>query len=201
MITENLDWKSVQCDPGSGKVIFRYADIKDLPEWPAGPLLEIIRGVLYMVPSPTLLHQEIALILATSLRLHVEKHNLGKVFTGPVDVVLSEENVVVPDVLFVARDRKHILHPKKIGGAPDLVVEILSSNRKRDLHEKRTLYEKYGVPEYWVVDPQNRVVLVFRQESDAKGYARTKIPESGVVQARNVSRFEIPAGELFQPLK
>lgn len=85
---------------------------------------------------------------------------LGKVIDAPVDLQLSDHDIVQPDLVVVTRQRKHILTPTKIKGVPDLVVEILSpSNSDHDLMTKRKLYEQVGIPEYWIVFPDEHQVL------------------------------------------
>ena len=87
----------------------------------------------------------------------------GWVFFSPTDVVLSEHDTVQPDLVFVSREREHIITDANIQGAPDLVVEILSpSTASRDWRDKLDLYERHGVAEYWLVDPISEIVWVFR---------------------------------------
>jgi Uma2 family endonuclease len=94
------------------------------------------------------------------------------VFVAPTDVVLSDLDVVQPDLLFVASTRSHVITEKHIQDPPDLVVEILSeTTRKTDEIIKRKLYERYGVREYWIVDPELETVKVYRRTD--KGYVRT----------------------------
>ena len=89
------------------------------------------------------------------------RRGLGRVFVAPADVVLSEYDVVQPDLLFVLKENDHIITAGNVQGAPDLVVEILSpSTARRDWNEKRDLYAKYGVKELWIADPDERVVWV-----------------------------------------
>ena len=87
----------------------------------------------------------------------------GWVFFSPTDVVLSEHDTVQPDLVFVSREREHIITDANIQGAPDLVVEILSpSTASRDWRDKLDLYERHGVAEYWLVDPVSEIVWVFQ---------------------------------------
>ena len=93
--------------------------------------------------------------------------DLGLVLDAPIDVRLTPDNVLIPDVMFIARDRLHIIGPKAIDAPPDLVVEILSpGTRQRDLATKRTLYARFGVQEYWIVDPDARSVTVLTLAGD-----------------------------------
>ena len=99
--------------------------------------------------------------LGTLMNLFVKENNLGRVFSAPTDVVLSDTNVVQPDLLFVSNERSHIITEQNIQGAPDLVVEILSpSTANRDWTTKRELYAAHGVKELWIVDPDARIVWV-----------------------------------------
>lgn len=123
---------------------------------------EVIEGELLLVPSPSASHQEILLRVATLLDAHVRQRNLGKVFVAPLDVVLSADNVLQPDVLFVAQGRLDIVKETHVAGAPDLVVEIESkSTRERDRVAKRGLYERFGAGEYWLIDPERKMMEVF----------------------------------------
>ena len=147
--------------PFSGKIYYTFQDLQSLPEWPKGPLLELITGELYLVPSPTPLHQDITRNLILKLSDYLKKNNIGKIYNAPVDVKLSNEDVVIPDLLFIANKNKSIIKEKFIEGTPDIVVEILSSNKTRDLIEKYELYQKYKVKEYWVINPQEKTITIF----------------------------------------
>ena len=128
-----------------------YRDYLLLPE---DSRYELIEGDLYMVPSPNEPHQRISRRLEYELVTYVEDHDLGEIYYAPFDVVLSIHNVVQPDIVFVSKGRRGIITEKNIQGAPDLAIEILSPGTSdRDLQIKRTLYGKYGVREYWIVDP------------------------------------------------
>ncbi|HEY3131123.1 MAG TPA: Uma2 family endonuclease [Acidobacteriota bacterium] len=137
---------------------------------------QIIEGEHYLTPSPALYHQDISRNLQRILVEFVEGHNLGKIYDAPVDVVLSDINVVVPDLVFVSTARASILLEKYIAGPPDLIVEILSeSTKKIDRDLKLKLYAKFGVAEYWIVDPKGKTVIVHRLAeggySEAKSFA------------------------------
>ncbi len=136
-------------------VRLNYQDYLLLPE---DKRYEIIDGELFVVPAPNVRHQTL-LVRLSAILLHAEARGLGKVLPAPCDVVLSDENVVQPDILFVTKERLGIVGEANIGGAPDLVVEILSpSSRRKDLEAKRKLYAGFGVREYWIVDPEAETV-------------------------------------------
>jgi len=88
-------------------------------------------------------------------------NRLGKVFVSPLDVVLSERRAVQPEIIYITEARLAIVQDV-IRGAPDLVAEIISQGSwKRDRVEKKDLYEQFGIPEYWIIDPEARIIEVF----------------------------------------
>lgn len=139
-------------------VKFTYEDYLLLPE---DKRYELIEGDIYMVPSPTSVHQWESKRLFRALDDHVTEHALGEVYYAPLDVVLSEEDVVQPAILYISKERSRILTEKNIQGAPDLVVEILSpGTAERDRTLKRKLYARHGVLECWWVSPEAETVQV-----------------------------------------
>jgi len=143
------------------KVKFTYEDYKSLPESET-KRYELLGGELVVVPSPTEYHQRISGNLEFILRRFVRERDLGRVYYAPLDVVLgegAEREVVQPDIFFISKERYEIIAEEEIRGAPDLVVEILSPGTEdRDRHYKKTLYARYGVREYWIVDPGAKAV-------------------------------------------
>ena len=127
---------------------------------------ELIDGEHYVTPSPNLRHQEILGNIYWALRSYLEEHPVGRLFLSPFDVVLSEIDVVEPDLLYLSHERaRQALTPLNVRGVPELVVEIASKGtRKRDETIKRRLYERAGVAEYWIVDPEIEVVRVSRRD-------------------------------------
>ena len=140
---------------------FTYEDYQHTPE---DQRFELLDGELTMVPAPNLRHQRIGTRLGALLHAFVQERDLGEVFHAPCDVVLSNTDVVQPDLLFVSEERAHLLlGGDNVLGAPDLVVGILSpSTAGRDRTLKRALYARHGVKEYWLVDPDARTVTVLR---------------------------------------
>ncbi len=143
-------------------VKFTYEDYKHTPE---DKRYELIDGDLIMVPAPRTAHQKSSMNLVNPLFTFVTENGLGVVFAAPYDVVLSETDVVQPDILFVSNERSHIINEDNIRGAPDLVVEVLSpSTAQRDRTLKRTLYALHGVSEYWQADTDAKSVMVLTLE-------------------------------------
>ncbi len=118
---------------------------------------EIIDGNLDMAPAPDTWHQEWVGELFSLLKQQVRQFKLGRVFLSPIDVVLDEDNIVQPDLIFIAVNHSGMIQRRAIFGVPDLVVEIISpSSVQRDRYAKRALYARFGVKEYWIGDPANK---------------------------------------------
>ena len=128
---------------------------------------EVIDGEHYVTPSPFRGHQAIVRELLVAIANYLSAHPIGEVFDAPFDVILSKFDVVEPDVLYVSKERVPEVLKDWVRGAPDLVVEVASdSTRKRDATIKRALYERAGVIEYWIVDPDIEVVRIYQRSGD-----------------------------------
>ncbi len=133
------------------------------PSEARGTRFEVIDGELYETPGPSRRHQGIVADLVTLLNVFVRSNSLGRVLVSPFDVLFAEGDYVEPDILFVRSDREDILTERGAEGPPDLLVEVLSpSTAARDLGIKLDRYRLFGVAEYWVIDPDERTVLVWR---------------------------------------
>jgi Uma2 family endonuclease len=131
---------------------YRAADYWQLPE---GAPYELIRGRFVMSPSPVPRHQ-IVLMLLTEVFLRIARRSGGIALCAPMDVILSDDTIVQPDLLYVAPQRREIVK-RRVEGPPDLVIEIISGTTRRDRVEKLDLYARYGVAEYWIIDPEAQV--------------------------------------------
>ena len=151
---------------------FTYEDYRTVPP---DRRYELVDGDLVMVPAPNLKHQTVQVRLGERLARFVREHSLGMLFFAPCDVVLSDTDVVQPDLLFVSSDRAHLLNNgENVRGAPDLVIEIPSpATAERDRGYKRALYAKHGVAEYWLVDPSAETVWIHRLRGRALIVAQT----------------------------
>ncbi|MCX8164763.1 MAG: Uma2 family endonuclease, partial [Aquificaceae bacterium] len=118
--------------------------------------LELIDGGVYEMPAPSFIHQ---LILTRLLRLFLEHPKTkDKLVPSPIDIVLSEDTVLQPDIVYVSDTSKV---KDKVYCIPDLVVEVVSpSTLKRDLVDKMKIYESQGVKEYWLVFPSEKTIMV-----------------------------------------
>ena len=142
-----------------------YEDLARLPE--DGKRHEIIGGQLHVNAAPFLRHQQVSRRLFAGLLRQVQEAGLGEVLYAPVDVQLSAHDVVEPDLVVVLKDREAVLHESRIIGAPSLVVEILSPSTARiDRTLKKELFERSGVPEYWLVDTDRNVLESLVLESE-----------------------------------
>ena len=138
-----------------------YEDYCLLPN--DGKRYEIIDGELFVTPAPLRRHQKVLANLLYYLTEFVKKHDLGEVYPAPFDVVFSDYDVVEPDILYVSKSRASVITEKNVQGAPDLVVEVLSeSTAKIDRTTKLKLYARYGVAEYWVIDPAALSAEIYR---------------------------------------
>ena len=135
-----------------------YEDYANTPE---GERYELIDGELITVTSPNIAHQNNRMELGYRMTNFVKMNDGGVVYIPPTDVVLSDNDVIQPDIMFISKERNHIITYANVQGAPDLMVEILSpSTAWRDWGVKRELYAKHGVKEYWIADPGNKIVWV-----------------------------------------
>jgi Uma2 family endonuclease len=139
-----------------------YDDFCLLPE--DGKRREIIQGELFVTPAPRLLHQKIVTRLASALLTFAERKGLGQVFGAPVDIVFSDFDVVEPDIVYISKSRASVMTEKNVQGAPDLAVEVLSETTERiDRTTKLKLYGKFGVEEYWIIDPHGPAAEIYRR--------------------------------------
>src|SRR5262245_22499227 len=149
-----------------------YADLVATPA--DGKRYEIIDGKLYVDGSPSTYHQQISRRLQYQLYTQIELTGRGQVIDAPMDVLLGENDIVEPDLIVVLQGHCAIIKEPNIQGVPDLLVEILSPSTGRvDRREKRRLYERYGVPEYWLVDPDTHMVEQLVLEREGYGLARS----------------------------
>jgi Uma2 family endonuclease len=159
---------------------------------------EIIEGEHYVSPPPVVRHQRILLRLSYLMQSHLETHPVGEILFAPVAVLLSEFNVFEPDLLYLSNERRNLLTLKNLQGAPDLVVEILSpSTRSRDERLKRDVYERTGVREYWVIDPERNIVDVYQWDSADKSERTIRLNQSESLTTPMLEGFYLPLVKLF----
>ncbi|MGH2586150.1 MAG: Uma2 family endonuclease [Dehalococcoidia bacterium] len=133
------------------KIRFKAEDIWDTPD--DGKRYEVIDGALFVTPPPGWGHQRSLNKLGFFVSGYVYERNLGEVAQAPVGVVLDDENGIEPDLIYVSKERLHIISERGVEGAPDLIVEVLSpSTQSRDKGIKMRRYAAAGVPRYWMLD-------------------------------------------------
>lgn len=148
-----------------GKIVLTYDDYCELPN--DRNRYEILDGELSVTPAPRINHQRISNRLHRVLDDHVIANRLGEIFVAPTDLILAPTTVVQPDLIFIATDRAHIVTERGIEGAPTLVTEILSPTTQRtDRVAKAQLYAKYGVSNYWLIDPGQHTFEAYELAGD-----------------------------------
>ncbi|MBI4691626.1 MAG: Uma2 family endonuclease [Nitrospirae bacterium] len=171
-------------------------DIRDYKLLPEGSPYQLIKGELIMTPAPSPRHQIILGNIVEKVKQFTK--DSGTTIFSPIDVYLGEENAFQPDMVFIQKDRGEIIKGDGIYGSPDLIVEILSpSSAYYDLKKKFNVYEKHGVREYWIVDPEMKGVDVFLLKADGNFELASKVYESGKVKSEIINGFEITLEEIF----
>jgi len=181
--------------PGPPQGQWTYTDYAAIPD--DGKIYEVVKGVLYMSPSPTPGHQGIKGEIFAYLRQFVQLTGLGRVFVAPTDVELNPGNVVQPDVFVFLNQHLDHIGTNRVFGAPDLVVEVLSpGTMSHDLRGKRDAYEWAQVPEYWIVSPGEQVVELFVLEGGI--YQSFGVFQgSAVLPTRIVPEWSVPVEKFF----
>ena len=173
-----------------------YADYVTTPE---DKRYELLDGELLMPPAPDELHQRTQAELGYNVMAFVKTRGLGRVYFSPTDVVLSDVDVVQPDLLFVSNDRLDILTAAGVQGAPDLVVEILSpGTAERDKGYKRALYAQHGVKEYWLVGTDAGTITVLLLEETGYEVVGT-FGEGDTLTSPTLDGFSLRIDEVFGP--
>jgi Uma2 family endonuclease len=176
-------------------VRFNYRDYALLP---ADKRYEVLDGDLCMVPAPGIKHQRVSRKMVIALSRHLKAENKGELFYAPCDVILSDEDIVQPDILFVRKERSFIIRELNLKGPPDLAIEILSpGTRDKDLEVKRKIYARFGVKEYWILDPDAETVEVLVWSE--LGYASAGIySKSDRLSSPLLPHMELLLAEIFE---
>jgi len=172
---------------------FTYEDYLKTPD---DQRYELIEGDLVMTPSPVPYHQWISKNIEFELEKFVREKKTGKIFYAPCDVYLDNDNVLQPDILFIAKERLNIIGEKNIQGAPDLVIEILSeSSAHRDMVKKKKLYAQFGVKEYWIIDPEEKTVEIYSRKDETftltKRFAEKNTLESPLLPGLKIKLLQV----------
>jgi Uma2 family endonuclease len=161
---------------------------------------ELLEGDFFVSPAPTSNHQFVVGALYVQLVAQLARKRLARVLVSPLDVFLDEINVVQPDLLVVSEDRKKLIARRGVVGAPDLVVEVISPSKPaQDLVLKRHLYERFGIAEYWIVDPDLSSIL--RLNLREGRYAETEqVAGRGTIHSERFPSLEVLVAEVFEDL-
>ena len=198
MYDGGVEWSPMHPTPEDPRLAY-----DDFLRFPDDERHEIIDGEHYVTPSPTVRHQVFVGRVHYAIESFLREHaGLGRVFVARLDVVFTLWDVVEPDLLFVAADQSEIVTEKNVQGAPALVIEILSpGTRKTDEHIKRRLFEREGVREYWLVDPELDLVNVFRRRSDGSFPCEVELSREAhdILTTPVMPGLSIPLDELLAP--
>ncbi len=149
---------------------------------PEGTRCEVIFNELIMAPSPSREHQSVHIKLTSLLFQFLTENPVGTVFTAPFDVFLEQQEAVVqPDLFVVLNEQEDIVQKNGVKGVPSLIIEIISTNRSYDTQRKRALYEKAGVKEYFLIDPENRKITLLTL--NASGVYEVAYEDTGVLRS------------------
>jgi len=182
--------------PKTKRDLLTYEDYLTFPDQD-GIRKEIIEGELFISPAPAMKHQSISKKIFKMLDDFITKHNLGEVWYAPCDVIFSNINVMQPDILFILNENHEILTALNIKGAPDLIVEILSpSTVENDRIYKKLVYEKFGVKEYWIVDPQEEMIEVWSLE-DARFQMFHQAKKNDKLRSKLLGKLELDLSLVF----
>ena len=170
------------------------AEFLDLPEMEQR--CELIDGVLHMAAFPIPDHEFLSLLLGTYLNQQILFAGAGIVL-GPTGLLLAENTLVGPDIIIIRAHRTGIVGPALIHGAPDIVVEVLSTNRRHDLARKRALYQAAGIPEYWLVDGDANTLAVLALGPDGSYRERAILTAADTLTTPLFPDFALPLAQLF----
>lgn len=179
----------------AGRIKLTIDEYGELPN--DGKRYQILDGELDVTPAPNIMHQRISNRLGWALVAAMQKTDQGEIFYAPTDVVLDRHNIVQPDLVFVRKEHADIVGPANIRGVPDLIIEILSpSTRRTDVLVKSELYARFGVPMYWIVDPDlDRIELY---ELVDRAYQQTQVASSpSVLEVKGFAGLQIDLREVF----
>jgi len=158
---------------------------------------ELIGGKLILVPAPRTIHQKVTRKLIQIIGTFIDRNDLGELYGAPIDVLLTNTDKPQPDILFISKKRIDIITEKNIQGAPDLIIEILSpSTSSRDKVEKSRLYYNHGVKEYWIVDPDIKVIEVLSPGKEYWNIAGAYGMDD-IVASPLLAGLEIPLKDIF----
>ncbi|MDX1958468.1 MAG: Uma2 family endonuclease [Leptospiraceae bacterium] len=166
-------------------------------ETPEAGKFQLIAGEIIEMASPVPYHQSILQKLNFKISSYVYSKNIGEIYPSPMDVTLTEYDTVQPDLIFISKENLSIVKEKRIIGAPDLLVEVLSpTTAYYDLKYKKNLYLKSGVKEYWIIDPEDKSIEVYQNKTNEYKLTSHTIG-SGNVESLLLTGLVFDSKELF----
>jgi Uma2 family endonuclease len=172
-----------------------YEQFRQLPD--DGKRYGLIKGYVHFLPTPTLRHQTVLGNLSRSLGIYLRRDRLGILLFAPLDVLLADHTALQPDLVFVSNARANILREEFVDGAPDLVVEILStSTAAHDRATKLPIYAAAEVPEFWLIDPLAKTVEVLKLQGK-KYLVDAILAGDQTLTSSLFPGWELPLSELF----
>ncbi len=197
------DFDTVFINPKNVYLIMHIAEQKKYTEadynlLEEGAPFQLINGDLITSPAPVSYHQILSIRLSSKIHNFLENNNNnGICLYAPVDVVLNDENIFQPDLIYISAERKTELLQNRIMGAPDLVIEILSpSTAYYDLRQKKDFYERYGVKEYLIIDPIKKDAELYILENK-EFVLKQKSPQNGLISLTTLPGLQIDLQKLF----
>ncbi|MBI5915092.1 MAG: Uma2 family endonuclease [Bacteroidetes bacterium] len=184
VLEKKLTWK-----------VFREMEFPDNDRF----IYELINGTLVKKAAPKPLHQLVSRRMTKFLEQFLEKNPAGEFFYAPIDVFFDDVNGTQPDICYVSKERSFLIDMNEgILGAPDIIVEILSPGSVRyDRGDKKDLYEKFAVKEYWIIDPNNKAVEVYAMRENAY-HVHVIFEAEGKAPSLQLPGFEVDLQELFK---
>ncbi|MDE2786568.1 MAG: Uma2 family endonuclease [Chloroflexota bacterium] len=170
-------------------------EFRNLPE--TTPRCELVKGVLYIMPEPALDHQFLVHLLWKYLFDQLALAGVAHAYSS-VNLVLPAEDYLSPDIIVVASGRAEMLGQVWVNGSPDIVVEVLSTDRRRDLERKRELYEAAGVPEYWILDGDANTLTALELGDDGRYRERAVLTAADTLTTPLFPEFSLPLAQLFE---
>lgn len=168
-----------------------------ITELPAESQYELRNNNLIEMPAPKRIHQIITGFIYRTLFHFSISRQLGEVYISPFDVIFDEGNTCQPDIIFISKEQKQISKEEGIFGVPDLLVEVVSKGSVvRDYVEKKNDYEKFGVKEYWIIDPLSQTIIV-NALIDGKYQVFSAVEEQGIAKSKLLEGFELNYEQVF----
>lgn len=160
-------------------------------------LCELINGELFIPPTPSPDHQNTNSNLCSFFYSEAKKTG-GKVFFAPIDLYIDHKNVFQPDLVFISAEKRNIITNRGIEGVPDLIVEIISpSNVFTDRNRKKKVYQQIGVREYWIVDPANHTLEVYKHDQPDADVPHLYLVKEGEVSSSVLVNLKFDLKEIF----